>query len=59
MAFKEMPVSIAFGAWTGLALIFNVILDTYYFKEAFSLMHFIFLLMILIGIIGLKTLSGK
>jgi quaternary ammonium compound-resistance protein SugE len=57
MAFKEMPISIAFAAWTGLALVFNVMLDTYYFKVHFSYLHFVFIIMIVGGIVGLKTIS--
>ena len=32
LAFKVMPISIAFGAWTGLALIFNIVYDVFFLK---------------------------
>jgi quaternary ammonium compound-resistance protein SugE len=57
LAFKEMPISIAFAAWTGLALIFNVLLDSFYFKVYFSTLHFLYIAMIVGGIIGLKSIT--
>ena len=59
LAFKEIPISVAFGAWTGLTLVFNFIVDATYFKEQFSIWHFLYLSFILIGIFGLKSLTTK
>ena len=59
LAFKEIPISIAFGAWTGLALVFNILYDVFFLKVHFSFQHFLYMTMILGGIIGLKTISTK
>lgn len=59
LSFKSMPISIAFGAFTGLALTFNFLFDTFYYKVSFTPLHILFLTFILIGIIGLKSVSTK
>lgn len=59
LAFKEIPISIAFGAWTGLALVFNILYEVFFLKVHFSILHFLYMTMILGGIIGLKTISSK
>lgn len=59
LAFKEIPISIAFGAWTGLALIFNILYDVFFLKVSFTFLHFIYMTMILGGIIGLKSITTK
>jgi quaternary ammonium compound-resistance protein SugE len=59
LAFKEIPISIAFGAWTGLALIFNILYDVFFLKVSFTFLHFIYMAMILGGIVGLKSITAK
>lgn len=59
LAFKEIPISIAFGAWTGLALVFNILYDVFFLKVHFSFLHFVYMTMILAGIVGLKTITTK
>ena len=54
MAMKTIPVSTAMAIWFGLALIGVKIIDTYYFKVPFSLNQLFFMLLIMIGVIGLK-----
>ncbi len=55
IAMNHLPASTAFAVWTALALIGAKIVDTLVYKEAFSFLHLLYIVFILIGIIGLKT----
>jgi quaternary ammonium compound-resistance protein SugE len=54
MAMKTIPVSTAMAIWFGVALIGVKIVDTYYFKVPFAYSQLFFMLLIIIGVIGLK-----
>ncbi len=54
MAMKGIPASTAFGAWMGLALIGSKLIDITFFDEPYTIKQFLFIGLILIGIIGLK-----
>jgi quaternary ammonium compound-resistance protein SugE len=57
MALKTIPLAICYAVWMGLALILQTLIDVFYFKENISLRQLGFLLLILIGIIGLQFSS--
>jgi len=51
---KTLPVSLAYSIWAGIAVIGTSIADIYFLKHELSPMKILFILLILIGIIGLK-----
>jgi len=56
-AMAYIPTALAFSIWYGTALIGATLIDVFYFKEPSSWLQFLFLGLILVGVIGLKTMS--
>jgi len=54
MATKSIPLATAFAVWLGLALVGTVIIDIMYYKINYSVLQLVFLLLIVVGVIGLK-----
>jgi quaternary ammonium compound-resistance protein SugE len=53
-AMQKLSASVAFAVWMAVALIGVKIVDVIVLKESFSYLNLFFLLLILIGIIGIK-----
>lgn len=58
LVFKVLPSSYAYPAWVGLGMIGTVTLSCLLFKDSFNASQGLFIGVILLGIIGLKTASG-
>lgn len=58
-AYKLLPMSIVYAAWMGLTLLFQVLIDALYFGEKMYLTQYICIVLILIGVIGMKQLKTK
>ena len=54
MATKSIPLATAFAVWLGVALVGTVIIDILYYKINYSVLQLVFLLLIVVGVIGLK-----
>lgn len=57
-ATKTLPIGTAYAIWTGIGAVGAVIVGVFVFKEAITLARAIFLLVLLVGLIGLKFTSG-
>jgi len=57
LAMKNIPTAIAFTIWTAISIIFIKGVEVVYFHNKISALEIGFLLIILIGIIGLKLVS--
>lgn len=57
VASKGIPLSIGYAIWAGLGLSIVSMIGMFVFKEDISLAKIVFLLMIIIGVIGLKLIS--
>ncbi|PAF53897.1 hypothetical protein BKH42_03965 [Helicobacter sp. 13S00482-2] len=57
IASKGIPLSIGYAIWAGLGLSIVSIIGIFVFKEELSLAKIVFLLMIILGVIGLKLIS--
>jgi quaternary ammonium compound-resistance protein SugE len=57
IATKSIPLSNAFAVWLGVALVATTLIDVLLFKEQLKLLHYLFLLLILVGVLGLKTIK--
>jgi len=56
-AAREIPISTAYAIWTGLGGVFAAILGMTYFNEPASILKVVFILCILTGVVGLKSIS--
>lgn len=54
---RSIPIGIAYPVWTGIGAVGTIIVGIFIFKEEVSLQKFIFLGLIIAGIIGLKVTS--
>jgi len=57
LALRKIPASTAFAVWLGIAMVAVKLIDIAIFKEHHSGMQVLFILLILIGVIGLKIYS--
>lgn len=57
LALKYMPVGLANAIWAGASTVLIVILGMLIFKEQLSTLQFIFLSLIVIGLIGLNIVK--
>ena len=53
-ALEKLPLGTAYAIWTGIGIAGTALLGILLFKEQLTLVQGIFLLMIVIGIVGLK-----
>ncbi len=56
-AMKTIPAGIAYATWMSVALVFVKITDVTIFKEPITLQQTFFILLILIGVVGLKIFA--
>lgn len=57
LAMKEIPLGTAYAIWTGIGIVGTCILGVILFGESTSILKFIFIGCILVGIIGLKLIE--
>jgi quaternary ammonium compound-resistance protein SugE len=56
-AIKILSLSISYAIWTGIGAIGAIIVGILFFKESMSILQAFFVILLLIGIIGLKFTS--
>lgn len=56
-ATKHLNLSIAYPVWTGIGAIGSILIGVLLFKDQLSLITWFFILLLLIGIIGIKFTS--
>lgn len=56
-AVKTIPIGTAYGIWTGIGAVGTAILGIILFDESKDLIRIFFILLIIIGIVGLKIFS--
>ena len=57
VAMKKLPLSMSYAIWTGIGTVGTVLFGVFYFHESITLPHIICVMMIVIGIMGLKFLN--
>lgn len=57
LAMKHLPLSLAYPIWTGIGTVGAVVVGIFIFKESISPVTLIFVLLLVIGIIGIKMTS--
>ncbi|MBU2699996.1 small multidrug resistance pump [Sporomusaceae bacterium BoRhaA] len=58
LALKKIQVSVAYAIWAGVGIVLITIVGVLFFKESLSVSKEIFLLLILIGSIGLHLIES-
>lgn len=58
LATKTLPIGTAYAIWTGIGALGAVIFGIIFFKEPCSTLRIIFIILLLVGIIGLKATSS-
>ncbi|MBY7144730.1 multidrug efflux SMR transporter [Virgibacillus sp. NKC19-3] len=54
-----LPTSTAYAVFAGLGTIGTVLIDIVFFHAAISIWMMVFIVLLLVGVIGLKTVTGK
>lgn len=57
LSLRTIPIGIAYPVWTGVGAVGAVVIGTLFFKEPLGMLKFLFLSMIVCGILGLKIFS--
>ncbi len=57
MALKKLPLGTAYAMWTGFGIVGTSVLDIYFFHERLSGAQIACIILIILGIVGLKLLA--
>lgn len=57
ISLKNLPVGTAYGVWTGIGAVGTAILGILLFKESADFWRIFFIMLIVIGIVGLKLVT--
>ncbi len=58
IAQKTIPVGTAYAVWTGIGAVGTFLIGVLFFGDSANLLRFLFVGLIVVGIIGLKLASG-
>lgn len=59
MALKELPLGTAYAMWTGAGIVGTSVLGVFLFQERLTLPQVLCIMLIVIGIVGLKLLGKE
>lgn len=57
LATKHLPLSIAYPIWTGIGAVGAIVVGLLFFKDTIAPVTWLFIAMLIIGIIGIKVTS--
>ncbi|HUC93033.1 MAG TPA: multidrug efflux SMR transporter [Paenibacillus sp.] len=57
-ALQDIPISTAYGIWTGIGSAGSVLLGMFLFKESKDMRKLLFISMIIAGVVGLRVVGG-
>jgi quaternary ammonium compound-resistance protein SugE len=57
LSIKTLPLGTAYAVWTGIGILGTTLIGIFYFNEPKTALRFLFLFLILAGILGLKLQS--
>ncbi|WP_270227968.1 DMT family transporter [Lactococcus garvieae] len=58
LAMKKLPLGIAYPIWTGIGAVGAILVGALIFKDKVPSLTWIFVLMLVVGLIGIKVTSG-
>ena len=59
LALKQLPLGTAYAIWTGMGIIGTTVLGVLLFQEKLSVPQTVCVILIVVGIVGLKVLSKE
>lgn len=58
LAMKKLPIGIAYPIWTGIGAVGAILVGALIFKDKVPSLTWVFVLMLVVGLIGIKVTSG-
>lgn len=58
LAIKQMPLSLAYPIWTGIGAVDSIIVGVILFHDQIPNITWVFIIMLIVGIIGIKMTAG-
>jgi quaternary ammonium compound-resistance protein SugE len=58
LALKHLPLSLAYPIWTGVGAVGAIVVGVFLFGDKISAITWLFVILLVIGIIGIKVTSG-
>ncbi|MCT1175619.1 DMT family transporter [Pediococcus pentosaceus] len=58
LAIKQMPLSLAYPIWTGIGAVSSIIVGVILFHDQIPNITWVFIIMMIVGIIGIKMTAG-
>lgn len=58
LAIKQMPLSLAYPIWTGIGAVGSIIVGVILFHDQIPNITLVFIIMLIVGIIGIKMTAG-
>lgn len=58
LAIKHLPLGIAYPIWTGIGAVGSIIVGIIFFKDQIPSITWLFITLLIIGIIGIKVTNG-
>jgi Membrane transporters of cations and cationic drugs len=58
LAIKQMPLSLAYPIWTGIGAVGSIIVGVILFHDQIPNITWFFIIMLIVGIIGIKMTAG-
>ena len=59
LSMKHIPMGIAYAVWMGIAVIGTIVYESFIVSKSYDLLKIFFILLIIIGVIGLKLTSNQ
>lgn len=58
LAVKQLPLSISYPVWTGIGAVGSILVGVVFFKDHLSPLTWFFVVLLIVGILGIKFTSG-
>lgn len=58
LAVKQLPLSISYPVWTGIGAVGSILIGVIFFKDHLSPLTWFFVVLLIVGILGIKFASG-
>lgn len=58
LAVKHLPISIVYPVWTGIGAVGSILFGVVFFKDQIPTITWLFIALLIIGIIGIKITAG-
>jgi len=59
IALRQLPLGTAYAMWTGMGILGTTLLGVFLFREKLSVLQLIYVILIVVGITGLKLLAKE